>query len=205
MVALPLPLGILVSGRGSNMEAIADAIAAGEVPARIQVVISDRPQARAMDLARQRGLKALSLAPGAFPSRQAYDLALAAALKEEGVKLVVLAGFMRLLSQDFLDHFPGRVINIHPALLPAFPGINAQRQALDYGVKYSGCTVHFVDAGTDTGPIIAQAVVAVRDDDTPETLAARILVEEHRLYPEVIKWLAAGRVELQGRRVRVKA
>ncbi|MGI9860437.1 phosphoribosylglycinamide formyltransferase [Moorella naiadis] len=205
MVASPLPLGILVSGRGSNMEAIANAIEAGEVPARIQVVISDRPQARALDLARQRGLKALSLAPGAFPARQAYDRALAAALKEEGVKLVVLAGFMRLLSQDFLDHFPGRVINIHPALLPAFPGINAQRQALDYGVKYSGCTVHFVDAGTDTGPIIAQAVVAVRDDDTPETLAARILVEEHRLYPEVIKWIAEGRVELQGRRVRVKA
>ncbi|BCV22499.1 phosphoribosylglycinamide formyltransferase [Moorella sp. Hama-1] len=204
MVASTLPIGILVSGRGSNMEAIADAIEAGEVPARIQVVISDRPQARALDLARQRGLKALSLEPGPFPSRQAYDRALAAALKEGGVELVVLAGFMRLLSQDFLDQFPGRVINIHPALLPAFPGINAQRQALEYGVKYSGCTVHFVDAGTDTGPIIAQAVVPVRDDDTPEALAARILAEEHRLYPQVIKWIAEGRVELRGRRVMVK-
>lgn len=204
MVASTLPIGILVSGRGSNMEAIADAIEAGDVPARIEVVISDRPQARALDLARQRGLKALSLEPGAFPSRQAYDLALAAALKEGGVELAVLAGFMRLLSQDFLDQFPGRVINIHPALLPAFPGINAQRQALEYGVKYSGCTVHFVDAGTDTGPIIAQAVVPVRDDDTPEALAARILVEEHRLYPAVIKWIAEGRVELRGRRVMVK-
>jgi len=204
MTASSLPIGILISGRGSNMEAITDAIEAGEVPARIQVVVSDQPQARALDPARQRGLKALSLEPGAFSSRQAYDRALAAALKEEGVELVVLAGFMRLLSQDFLDYFPGRVINIHPALLPAFPGINAQRQALEYGVKYSGCTVHFVDAGTDTGPIIAQAVVPVRDDDTPETLAARILVEEHRLYPAVIKWIAEGRVELQGRRVNVR-
>ncbi|CEP67590.1 Phosphoribosylglycinamide formyltransferase [Moorella glycerini] len=202
--ALPLPIGILVSGRGSNMEAIAEAIAVGRVPARIQVVISDRPEARALELARQRGLKAYCLAPREYPSRQAYDRALAAALKKEGVELVVLAGFMRLLSQDFLDQFPGAIINIHPALLPAFPGLNAQRQAWEYGVKFSGCTVHFVDAGTDTGPIIAQAVVPVRDDDTPETLAARILVEEHRLYPEVIKWLAEGRVTLHGRRVSVK-
>jgi phosphoribosylglycinamide formyltransferase-1 len=186
------------------MEAIAAAIAAGEIPARIQVVISDRPQARALELARQRGIKALCLAAGEYPSRPAYDRALAAALQQEGVKLVVLAGFMRLLSQDFLDQFPEAVINIHPALLPAFPGINAQRQALEYGVKYSGCTVHFVDAGTDTGPIIAQAVVPVRDDDTPESLAARILAEEHRLYPQVIKWIAAGRVELTRRRVRIK-
>ncbi|WP_406676862.1 phosphoribosylglycinamide formyltransferase [Moorella sp. ACPs] len=204
MAAAPLPIGILVSGRGSNMEAIADAIAAGRVPARIQVVISDRPEARALELARQRGLKACCLVRREYPSRQAYDRALAAALKKEGVKLVVLAGFMRLLSQDFLDQFPGAVINIHPALLPAFPGLNAQRQAWEYGVKFSGCTVHFVDAGTDTGPIIAQAVVPVRDDDTPETLAARILVEEHRLYPEVVKWLAEGRVTLHGRRVSVK-
>lgn len=204
MVAAPLPIGILVSGRGSNMEAIADAIAAGRIPARIQVVISDRPEARALELARQRGLKACCLVPREYPSRQAYDRALAAVLKKEGVKLVVLAGFMRLLSQDFLDQFPGAVINIHPALLPAFPGLNAQRQAWEYGVKFSGCTVHFVDAGTDTGPIIAQAVVPVKDDDTPETLAARILVEEHRLYPEVIKWLAEGRVTIHGRRVAVK-
>ncbi|MDN5344392.1 MAG: phosphoribosylglycinamide formyltransferase 1 [Clostridia bacterium] len=204
MSVSPLPIGILVSGRGSNMEAIAAAIARGEVPARIQVVVSDRPGACALDLARQRGLKAMALEPRAYPTRQAYDLALAAALEREGVELVVLAGFMRLLSQDFLDRFPGRVINIHPALLPSFPGIDAQRQALEYGVKYSGCTVHFVDAGTDTGPIIAQAVVPVRDDDTPETLAARILVEEHRLYPQVIKWIAEGRMEFQGRRVRVR-
>ncbi|MDN5327256.1 MAG: phosphoribosylglycinamide formyltransferase 1 [Moorella sp. (in: firmicutes)] len=204
MVASTLPIGILVSGRGSNMEAIAAAIEAGEVPARIQVVISDRPEARALDLARERGLKGLCLEPGEYPSRQAYDLALATALKKEGVELVALAGFMRLLGREFLEQFPGAVINIHPALLPAFPGLNAQRQALEYGVKFSGCTVHFVDAGMDTGPIIAQAVVPVRNDDTPETLAARILAEEHRLYPRVIKWLAEGRVELRGRRVIVR-
>lgn len=205
MVASTLPIGILVSGRGSNMEAIAAAIEAGEVPARIQAVISDRPEARALELARERGLKAFSLAPGEYPSRQAYDLALATALKKEGVELVALAGFMRLLGREFLEQFPGAVINIHPALLPAFPGLNAQRQALEYGVKFSGCTVHFVDAGMDTGPIIAQAVVPVRNDDTPETLAARILAEEHRLYPRVIKWLAEGRVELRGRRVIVRS
>ncbi|OIQ08931.1 Phosphoribosylglycinamide formyltransferase [Moorella thermoacetica] len=205
MVASTLPIGILVSGRGSNMEAIAAAIEAGEVPARIQAVISDRPEARALELARERGLKAFCLAPGEYPSRQAYDLALATALKKEGVELVALAGFMRLLGREFLEQFPGAVINIHPALLPAFPGLNAQRQALEYGVKVSGCTVHFVDAGMDTGPIIAQAVVPVRNDDTPETLAARILAEEHRLYPRVIKWLAEGRVELRGRRVIVRS
>ncbi|MEW8958119.1 phosphoribosylglycinamide formyltransferase [Neomoorella humiferrea] len=204
MVVRTLPIGILVSGRGSNMEAIADAIACGRVPARIQVVVSDRREARALELARRRGLKALYLAPGDYPSRQAYDRALAETLKKEGVELVVLAGFMRLLGRDFLDQFPNAVINIHPSLLPAFPGLNAQRQAWEYGVKFSGCTVHFVDAGMDTGPIIAQAVVPVKDEDTPETLAARILVEEHRLYPEVIKWLAEGRVTLHGRRVSLK-
>lgn len=203
-MAGPLPIGILVSGRGSNMEAIAAAIAAGHVPARIQLVVADREEARALELARRRGIKTLCLVPGNYPSRQAYELALAEILKKEGVELVVLAGFMRLLGRDFLDQFPNAVINIHPSLLPAFPGLNAQRQAWEYGVKFSGCTVHFVDAGMDTGPIIAQAVVPVKDDDTPETLAARILVEEHRLYPEVIKWLAEGRVTLQGRRVSVK-
>lgn len=203
-MAGPLPIGILVSGRGSNMEAIAAAIAAGHVPACIQLVVADREEARALELARRRGIKTLCLVPANYPSREAYELALAEILKKEGVELVVLAGFMRLLGRDFLDQFPNAVINIHPSLLPAFPGLNAQRQAWEYGVKFSGCTVHFVDAGMDTGPIIAQAVVPVKDDDTPETLAARILVEEHRLYPEVIKWLAEGRVTLQGRRVSVK-
>ncbi|HHP50973.1 MAG TPA: phosphoribosylglycinamide formyltransferase, partial [Moorella mulderi] len=132
-----------------------------------------------------------------------YDLALAQLCLQEGVELVVLAGFMRILTPAFLEKFPLRVINIHPSLLPAFPGLNAQRQAWEYGVKYSGCTVHFVDEGVDTGPIIAQAVVPVLDHDTPETLAERILVEEHRLYPQVIRWLAEGRVKLEGRSVRI--
>ncbi|NLW06766.1 MAG: phosphoribosylglycinamide formyltransferase [Clostridia bacterium] len=200
-----LPIGILVSGRGSNMLAIADAIAAGQVPACIKVVISDRPGAPALAAARQRGIEVMTLSRKQYPSRAAFETALAAALKDKGVELVVLAGFMRLLSQTFLDQFPQRVINIHPALLPAFPGLDAQRQAWEYGVKFSGCSVHFVDEGVDTGPIIAQAVVPVLDTDIPETLAERILAEEHRLYPQVIKWLAEGRVEVRGRRVFIRA
>ena len=200
-----LPIGILVSGRGSNMLAIADAIAAGQVPACIKVVISDRPGAPALAAARQRGIEVMTLSRKQYPSRAAFETALAAALKDKGVELVVLAGFMRLLSQTFLNQFPQRVINIHPALLPAFPGLDAQRQAWEYGVKFSGCSVHFVDEGVDTGPIIAQAVVPVLDTDIPETLAERILAEEHRLYPQVIKWLAEGRVEVRGRRVFIRA
>ncbi len=200
-----LPIGILVSGRGSNMLAIADAIAAGQVPACIKVVISDRPGAPALAAARQRGIEVMTLSRKQYPSRAAFETALAAALKDKGVELVVLAGFMRLLSQTFLDQFPQRVINIHPALLPAIPGLDAQRQAWEYGVKFSGCSVHFVDEGVDTGPIIAQAVVPVLDTDIPETLAERILAEEHRLYPQVIKWLAEGRVEVRGRRVFIRA
>ncbi len=200
-----LPIGILVSGRGSNMLAIADAIAAGQVPACIKVVISDRPGAPALAAARQRGIEVMTLSRKQYPSRAAFETALAAALKDKGVELVVLAGFMRLLSQTFLDQFPQRVINIHPARLPAFPGLDAQRQAWEYGVKFSGCSVHFVDEGVDTGPIIAQAVVPVLDTDIPETLAERILAEEHRLYPQVIKWLAEGRVEVRGRRVFIRA
>jgi len=198
-----LPLGILVSGRGSNMEAIAEAIEKGELPARINIVISDRAEAQALERARKRGLKTFFLNPRDFSTREEYDLALAQLCLQEGVELVVLAGFMRILTPAFLEKFPFRVINIHPSLLPAFPGLNAQRQAWEYGVKYSGCTVHFVDKGVDTGPIIAQAVVPVLDHDTPETLAERILVEEHRLYPQVIRWLAEGRVKLEGRRVRI--
>lgn len=198
-----LPIGILVSGRGSNMAALADAIDAGQVPAKIKVVISDRKSAGALELAKERGLKVACLEPRNYISREAYDQALAGVLKNEGVELVVLAGFMRILSRGFIDVFDGRVINIHPALLPAFPGLDAQRQAWEYGVKYSGCTVHFVDAGVDTGPIIAQAVVPVLDTDTPETLADRILREEHRLYPRVIAWMAENRVSIRGRRVRV--
>ncbi|MDN5347824.1 MAG: phosphoribosylglycinamide formyltransferase 1 [Clostridia bacterium] len=198
-----LRVGVLASGRGSNLEAILKACRRGEIKAEVVIVLSDNPEARALKIAREYGIKALYLDPAAYPSRQAYDLAMAGELEAAGVELVALAGFMRLLSPAFLERFPQRVINIHPALLPAFPGLNAQRQAWEYGVKFSGCTVHFVDAGVDTGPIIAQAVVPVLPDDTPETLAERILAEEHRLYPQVIGWLAEGRVKLEGRRTMV--
>lgn len=201
---MSLPIGVLASGRGSNLEAIIRAIEAGELPAEIKVVISDKKEARALTIATEHRIPAEFIDPKAYPDRVAYDLALADRLKEAGVELVVLAGFMRLLSQAFLDRFPLRVINIHPALLPAFPGVEAQRQAWEYGVKIAGCTVHFVDAGVDTGPIIAQAAVKVEEEDTPETLAQRILVEEHRLLPQVIRWIAEGRVRVQGRRVYVR-
>lgn len=199
-----LPLGVLVSGRGSNLEAIIRAIEEGGLPARINLVLSNKKEARALKIAAQHGIPAEFVDPKAYPDRESYDLALAARLKEAGVELVVLAGFMRILSPAFLEQFPLKVINIHPALLPAFPGVEAQRQAVEYGVKISGCTVHFVDAGVDTGPIIAQAAVPVEDNDTPETLAKRILEQEHRLLPEVIRWIAEGRVTVKGRRVYVR-
>jgi phosphoribosylglycinamide formyltransferase-1 len=199
-----LPLGVLVSGRGSNLEAIIRAIEEGRLPARINLVLSNKKEARALKIAAQHGIPAEFVDPKAYPDRESYDLALAARLKEAGVELVVLAGFMRILSPAFLEQFPLKVINIHPALLPAFPGVEAQRQAVEYGVKISGCTVHFVDAGVDTGPIIAQVPVTVEDNDTPETLAQRILEQEHRLLPEVIRWIAEGRVMVKGRRVYVR-
>ncbi|MGI9952233.1 phosphoribosylglycinamide formyltransferase [Moorellaceae bacterium AZ2] len=198
---MSLPIGVLVSGRGSNLEAIIRAWKTGELPVQIKLVISNKREARALQIAAEHGIPAEFLDPRAYPDRMTYDLVLAGKLKEAGVELVVLAGFMRILSPAFLEQFPLRVINIHPALLPAFPGLDAQRQAWEYGVKITGCTVHFVDAGVDTGPIIAQAAVAVEDDDTPETLARRILAQEHRLLPEVIRWIAQGRVRVQGRRV----
>ncbi|GFN22196.1 MAG: phosphoribosylglycinamide formyltransferase [Thermoanaerobacteraceae bacterium] len=201
---MSLPIGVLASGRGSNLEAIIRAREAGELPVELKVVISDKREARALRIAAEHGIPAEFLDPRAFPDRVSYDLALAARLKEAGVELVVLAGFMRILSPAFLEQFPLRVINIHPALLPAFPGLEAQRQAWEYGVKISGCTVHFVDVGVDTGPIIAQAAVTVEDGDTPETLAERILEQEHRLLPEAIRWIAQGRVRVQGRRVYVE-
>ncbi|SMB99823.1 formyltetrahydrofolate-dependent phosphoribosylglycinamide formyltransferase [Thermanaeromonas toyohensis ToBE] len=199
-----LPLGVLVSGRGSNLEAIIKAIEEGRLPARINLVLSNKKDARALDIAFQYSIPAEFVDPKAYPDRESYDLALATRLKEAGVELVVLAGFMRILSPAFLEQFPLKVINIHPALLPAFPGVEAQRQAIEYGVKIAGCTVHFVDAGVDTGPIIAQAAVPVEDNDTPETLAKRILEQEHRLLPEVIRWIAEGRVTVKGRRVYVR-
>jgi len=193
-------LGILLSGRGSNFEAIADNVAAGRLPAEIVSVISNREEARGLQIARQRGLPALCIPSKGVP-REEYDRRVAQELKARNVDLVCLAGFMRLLSAEFCRAFPMRILNIHPSLLPAFPGLDAQKQALDHGVKISGCTVHFVDERLDAGPIVLQAAVPVQDDDTEESLAARILVEEHRIYSEAIRIIVSERWRIDGRRV----
>lgn len=205
MRAKPLVLGVLASGRGSNLQAILDAVEAGHCPARVAVVVSDRAGAPALDRARRGGVKAVHLDPHAYPDRAAFDGAVAAVLAEHAVELVCLAGYMRLLSPGFVAAYRGRILNVHPALLPAFPGLHGQRQALEYGVKVTGATVHFVDEGVDTGPIVLQAAVPVREGDTEETLADRILIEEHRLYPEAIRLYAEGRLEIEGRRVRIRS
>ncbi len=196
-------LGILLSGRGSNFEAIADNVQRGRLTAEIAVVISNRQEARGIVAARARGLPAVVL-PSQGIAREEYDRRLVAELEWHRVDLVCLAGFMRLLSADFCRAFPLRVLNIHPSLLPAFPGLNAQRQALEHGAKISGCTVHFVDEQLDAGPIILQAAVPVLDDDTEETLAARILIEEHRIYSEAIALVLSERWRIEGRRVIAK-
>lgn len=197
----PLQLAVLASGRGSNLQAILEAIREGKLSARVAVVISDNPEALALERARQQGLPALLVKPQAYSSKAAYEQKLVEICKSYQVELVVLAGYMRLLSSTFLKHFLNRVVNIHPALLPAFIGLNAQHQALEYGVRFSGCTVHFVDNGMDTGPILLQAVVPVCPHDTEDTLAARILVQEHRIYPLALELIAQGQVHLEGRRV----
>ncbi len=193
-------LGILLSGRGSNFDAIAESIRAGRLEAEIAVVVSNRPEARGLERARELGLTAVCL-PSKGIDRQEYDRAVVAVLQQHAVDLVCLAGFMRLLSGYFIREFPMRILNIHPSLLPAFPGLDAQHQALEHGVKYSGCTVHFVDEQLDAGPIVAQAVVPVRDDDTAETLSACILAEEHRIYTESIALVLSGQWRVEGRRV----
>lgn len=192
-------LGILISGRGSNFEAIARNAEEGKIPARIAVVISNREEAPGLARARQMGLNALFI-PSQGKDREAYDREVVPALREFQVDLVCLAGFMRILSPYFIREFSGRILNIHPALLPSFPGADAQKQALEYGAKISGCTVHIVDEGVDTGPIVCQAAVPVLSGDTVETLSARILKEEHRIYSEAIRLLLEGRVRIEGRR-----
>jgi len=196
-------LGILLSGRGSNFEAIARNLEAGRIPARISVVVSNREEAPGLALAKKMG-QAARFIPSKGKEREAYDREVVAVLREFQVDLVCLAGFMRVLSPYFVREFPHRILNIHPALLPAFPGVDAQRQALEHGVKFTGCTVHLVDEGVDTGPIVCQAVVPVRDDDTVEALSARILKEEHRIYSEAICLLVEDRIEIEGRIVRLK-
>jgi phosphoribosylglycinamide formyltransferase-1 len=198
-----LKLGVLVSGSGTNLQSILDAAGSGQIPVEVCVVISNRPKARALDRARAAGVEAVAISHKKFDSREAFEGALTEALRGRGAEWVALAGFMRILTGRFLGAFPERVINIHPALLPSFPGVHAQKQALDYGVRFSGCTVHFVDEGTDTGPIIAQAVVPVLDSDDEEALQQRILAQEHRIYPWVLRLLAEGRVRREGRRVKI--
>jgi phosphoribosylglycinamide formyltransferase-1 len=200
----PLPLAVLVSGRGSNLQAILDATRERDYPARVVVVISDREAAPALARAARHGVPAVFLNPKDHADAGAYDAALVAALRDHRVELVCLAGFMRILGPAVVRAFPGRILNVHPSLLPAFPGLAAPRQALAYGVKVAGATIHVVDEGVDTGPIVLQAAVPVRADDTESTLAARILVEEHRLYPEAIRLFAEGRVAVAGRTVVVR-
>ena len=193
-------LGILLSGRGSNFEAIADNVARGAIDAEIAIVISNRAEAPGLEAARRRGLPAVSL-PSKGLDRTVYESLLAAELNRHAVDLVCLAGYMRLLSAGFIREFAGRVLNIHPSLLPSFPGLDAQHQALEHGVKVTGCTVHFVDEYLDAGPILIQAAVPVLDDDTVEDLSARILQQEHRIYSEAIQMVLSGRLRVEGRRV----
>jgi len=194
-------MGVLLSGRGSNFEALAASVAAGRIPdADISIVLSNSENAPGIEKARARGFDARVI-PSKGLERAAYDQLVLAALREKQVELVCLAGYMRLLSPNFVAAFPERILNIHPSLLPAFPGLEPQKQALDHGVKFSGCTVHFVDENLDAGPILLQAVVPVEDRDTPETLAERILGEEHRIYTDAVRIVLEGRYRVEGRRV----
>jgi phosphoribosylglycinamide formyltransferase 1 len=208
-VADVIALGVLVSGDGTNLQAILDAIAAGTLDARVAVVVSNVAGAGALARARAAAVEANVVEHAKFADRRAFDGAVVEVLRSRGVEVVVLAGFMRLVTDVLLGAFPWRVVNVHPALLPAFPGVHAQRQALDYGVRVTGCTVHLVDRGTDTGPIVAQAVVPVLDDDDEQSLRTRILAREHELLPRVLQWMAEGRVSVEppaeaGGRARVR-
>ncbi len=203
-MAKKLKLAVLASGGGTNLQSLIDRCDAGQLDASIELVLSNNCSAGALQRAQQAGIKTACIDHRAFSQREDFDRAVVAELQKSGAELIVLAGFMRLITAPFLDAFPQRIINIHPALLPAFPGLHVQQQALDYGAKFSGCTVHFVDDGVDTGPIIAQAVVPVFPADNEATLAARILKQEHKIYPQVIQWFAEGRVVLEQRRVIIK-
>lgn len=196
-------IGVLVSGRGSNLQAIIDRIADGYLPLEIAVVISDFDDAYALERAKQAGIPTVAVVRKQCADKQEFEAKIIAALESYGCELVVLAGFMRILSADFVNHFENKIINIHPAILPSFPGLHGQRQAFEYGVKVAGCTVHFVDAGTDSGPIILQKVVPAYFEDDEDTLAARILVEEHKAMPEALKLWAEGKLEIIGRKVKI--
>jgi phosphoribosylglycinamide formyltransferase-1 len=205
MMTRPLPLGILASGRGSNMEAILRAIQTGRLDAEVRVVLSDVETAKALETARSFGVPAHCLPTGKYKTRLSDEAEQewVRVLKEHGVEVIALAGFMRMIHETILRAFPSRIVNIHPSLLPAFPGLHGQRQALEYGCKVAGCTVHFVNEGMDTGPIIGQRTVVVEEGDTEDSLSARVLEQEHRLYPECLQLLAEGRLQIEGRRVHV--
>jgi phosphoribosylglycinamide formyltransferase-1 len=199
-----LNLGILASGRGSNFQSIIDAINSGKLRVEIAALITDNPSAFAIERAKKYGIEYLVMSPKEYSSKDIYFVEIAEELKKRDVGLVILAGFMRIVRKPLIDTFPNRVMNIHPALLPSFPGLHGQRQALEYGVRISGCTVHFVDEGMDTGPIIIQAAVPISQDDTEETLSERILKLEHKIYPEAIRLFSEGMIEVEGRSVRIK-
>lgn len=197
-------IGILVSGRGTNLQAIIDAIENGELKARIAVVLSNKKEAPALARAQKKGIEAVSLDPKQFAGKKEFDRALAKELEDREIDLVCLAGYMRILGPEFIRKFEGKIINIHPSLLPAFPGLDVQQKAIDYGVKFSGCTVHFVNEEVDGGPIILQAVVPIHESDDAETLAKRILIQEHLIYPRAIQMIVENRLHIENRKVTCK-
>jgi phosphoribosylglycinamide formyltransferase-1 len=198
-----LNIAVFASGRGSNFQSIIDSVKAGDIPAEIKILLSDNQTAGALKRAEREDIENIFINPDHFETKKDYEEELLNILEGVNTDLVVLAGYMRILSPLFVKHFKNRIVNIHPSLLPAFRGLDAQKQALDYGVKYSGCTVHFVDQGMDTGPIIMQAVVPVKEDDSADDLAARILKEEHKIYPESIKLIAEDKIIIEGRKVKI--
>ncbi len=204
---MALALGVLISGRGSNLVAILDAIQEGRLDAIVKIVITNKEMAGGLKLAKERGLQTKFIDPKPFAQennrREAYDLAVGKLLQEHGVECVVLAGYMRIVTPALIRMFPSRMVNIHPSLLPSFPGLNAQKQALEHGAKVSGCSVHFVTEGVDEGPIICQKAVEIKEDDTVETLSARILVEEHQLYAQALQLMAQGKLQVEGRTVKI--
>lgn len=196
-------IGMLISGKGSNLQAIIDASERGNVPAKVAMVISNKPNAFGLERAKKHGIPTAVFEPKKFQDKNTYELEIVKVLKQHKVDLVCLAGYMRIAGEVLLEHFQGKLLNIHPALLPSFPGLHVQKAALEHGVKISGATVHFVDEGCDTGPIVIQAAVPVLENDTEETLSARILEQEHRIYPQAIKLFAEGKLKIEGRKVRV--
>jgi len=198
-------IGVLASGRGSNLQAVIDAVESGEIEAEIVVVVSDRKDAKALERARKHNIEAVFIDPSESLTRNEYDQKIVSCLRKRWVDLVLLAGYMRIIGMDFIETYRNRILNIHPALLPSFPGLHAQSQALEYGVKVSGCTVHFVDERVDHGPIILQETVPVLEDDTEDSLAARILEREHKIYPHAVKLFCEGKLKVDGRSVRILA